>query len=243
VYLPSTKLTRRHAFSLIELLVAIGIIGTLTSMLLVGVQKAREAANRISCVNNLKQIGLACQLYHDGMNCLPTEMNNTTGQGDSIYVQILPFVETLYTKDNPGTVKTFLCPTRHKPATAGLQRDYAYPYTSCPVFRSQVDLSAITNANGTSNTALLAHEYLGKGDCTQGWTWVSSYVSDPVHYQDNDPAGNWWTNLGGPHPGTDPTVFADGHVQNLALTWCAMNQGQATAWMWDWNNTNPYTLP
>jgi prepilin-type N-terminal cleavage/methylation domain-containing protein/prepilin-type processing-associated H-X9-DG protein len=87
---------RGRGFTLVELLVVIAIIGVLVAMLLPAVQAAREAARRTQCVNNLKQLGLALQNYHDTLGRFPpgyvedkTATNECWGWG----AMILPYVE------------------------------------------------------------------------------------------------------------------------------------------------------
>ena len=67
----SVRLRSRAAFTLIELLVVIAIIAVLVALIMPAVQAARESANRAKCQNNLKQLGLAAQEYHDAFNAFP----------------------------------------------------------------------------------------------------------------------------------------------------------------------------
>lgn len=152
----------RIGFTLIELLVVIAIIAILIGLLLPAVQKVREAAARMKCANNLKQIGLALHSYHDANNYFPpgyadgnTDPNSTpdndVGPGWGWCAYLLPYVEqnNLYNQINfkqpVGTgvnaqvsqmeLSVFLCPSD----------PYQQPY---PIYDSSFGSPVATVASG-----------------------------------------------------------------------------------------------
>src|SRR5262245_33829822 len=82
----------RHAFTLIEVIVVLAILGVLMGLLLPAIQKAREAGSRVACLSNLRQIGIAFHTHHDQKRCLPPGRTSTPFR-HGWAAHLLPFLD------------------------------------------------------------------------------------------------------------------------------------------------------
>jgi prepilin-type N-terminal cleavage/methylation domain-containing protein/prepilin-type processing-associated H-X9-DG protein len=189
-------------FTLIELLVVIAIIAVLIALLLPAVQSAREAARRIQCTNNLKQLGLALQNYHEAVNAFPlgaaVAFDNPPGSGASTYTWIPGFApgETYW-----GTfgAHAFLLPYLEQSPL----------YNSCN-FAWCSTYDAGYNVNTTA-TLTVIQSLLCPSDGLAGRTGLNSYLGclGPT----TDPVGYLSSNF--PHSSM-PGLFSYGSAYNIA---------------------------
>jgi len=213
---------RKRAFTLIELLVVIAIIAVLIGLLLPAVQKVREAAARMQCQNNLKQIGLAIHNYASAnSSAMPFELYYRGADPTGVtwypfYFTLLPYIEqnNIYTRANGSgagwgngnastVIKTYICPSDPSP-NAGLAN--------------------VGGGNGWAVTSYAPNYYMWS--TSNNWDSVNQAAEDGPKY-----------NIGNIPDGTSNTIalverFGQCPYYSWTNAWCY----PMSASYWGWNS-------
>ena len=205
------KRCRSKGFTLVELLVVIAIIGILVGLLLPAVQAAREAARRMSCSNNFKQVGLAVHNYHSAFKQLPVHMGGTrripagpswfSGYGDdcnmmmlSVFVGLTPFFEQQSLWDQISH------PNSYDLTNPTTPRNPPWPAMGPTPTEEQNDIVIVNQRNNAyapwmnEIPTLRCPSDPGVGLPAMGRTNYAACLGDALHYTDNGP---YWFNLRG----------------------------------------------
>jgi prepilin-type N-terminal cleavage/methylation domain-containing protein len=232
----------RGAFTLIELLVVIAIIAILIGLLLPAVQKVRDAAARIQCANNVKQLALACHNYESANGTLPPwAIGTTTLYGSSHYL-LLPYIEQepLFQQANgnsftvrTATVKTFVCPSDPTLSNGAFNGQAVnYPYNSTAPLRISVNGVPYGAASYAIN-AQVADVEVQNGHPIKGamsLIGITDGTSNTVLFAER------MAFCAGPNY---PTPGASPHLANGSVTWSIWSRGGKNSTTANWRDGAP----
>ena len=221
---------KKRGFTLIELLVVIAIIAILAAILFPAFAKARESARRISCVNNMKQIGTALMQYTQEYDeKLPASRTDSAAPSPAWPDMVKPYLQDAGVYKCPSNTSTTMMSSsvtpltflNHYKANGGGNSGEQIAFAGGPAGETTRPMNEGDNGGSVSiavitspTQTILVHEYTGVN-------------SDPETYQDAD------LNFQG-HLGTTNFLFADGHVKSMRPTLTVQNTN-----MWNVNSSVP----
>jgi len=236
----SFRSSNHRAFTLVEILVVIGIIGIMIALLLPAVQKVRDAAARAGCANNLRQIGLAAHLYHDAKRAFPAGFRWQGGRDPYAYMtwlaQLLPYLE----QDNLWAITLTaykeVRPPFFDPPHVGI--DTVIPIFACPsdgrVWEPQIPLLnqepvALTSYLGVSGKDLTTKDGVLYRDSRVRVADITDGTSNTLFAGERPPSptfqsGWWYAGSGQDFTGSVAMVLGV-QEQNVSLAWAPCPPG------------------
>jgi prepilin-type N-terminal cleavage/methylation domain-containing protein/prepilin-type processing-associated H-X9-DG protein len=190
-----TRRSQRPGFSLIELLVVVCIIAILLALLLAGVQRARLAAAKVYCVNNLKQIGIALGGYHSLKGKFP--FGYSTSSNTTWLAEILPYIEQTNVQRLGGgaagvVVKYYICPSDTRNLVGGYESQDGWVGGGGTFYEAFTDYNGVNGTNVlTKDGMLYINSAVRQVDVTDG-------LNNTVMVGERPPSADlvmgWWYN-------------------------------------------------